>query len=55
MEPPTAMKDLNGKLLTTDKEVKAEAVKHYKRVLENKPVDGELTKVKHERELLCEE
>ena len=33
MEPPTAMKDSDGKLLTTDKEVKAEAVKHYKECL----------------------
>lgn len=37
-DPPTAMKDPKGNLLTTDTEVKNEAVKHYLRVFEDKPM-----------------
>ena len=52
---PTAMRDSNGKILTTDEEVKAEAIKHYKNVFKEKLIDKELTNVQHERELLSEE
>ena len=52
---PTAMRDSNEKILTTDEEVKAEAIKHYKNVFKDKPIDKELTNVQRERELLSEE
>ena len=35
MEPPTAMRDSEGKLLTSKEDIKAETMKHYKKVFEN--------------------
>jgi exonuclease III len=55
MEPPTAMKDSKGKLLTTDEEIKAEAVKHYQKVFEAKPINEDMKDHKLKREKLCEE
>ena len=38
-EPPSSMKDSEGYLLTNLKDIKAEAVKHYKHVFEDKAID----------------
>ena len=39
---PRAMKDKDGNLLTSDKEIRNEALKHYDNVFEEKPIDIEL-------------
>ena len=54
-DPPTAMKDPKGNLLTTDTEVKNEAVKHYLRVFKDKPMENKLSHLKQPREDLCKE
>ena len=41
-EPPTAMKDKDGKkLLTSEEDIKAETIKHYKRVFKSNDIDEE--------------
>lgn len=52
-DPPTAMKDSGGKLLTTDEEVKKEAMKHYQQVFQDKPMEEDLKHLKDIREDLC--
>ena len=54
-DPPTAMKDADGKLLTTDEEVRKEAMKHYKNVFDYKPIDEEFKVYEMQREKLCDE
>jgi hypothetical protein len=54
-DPPTAMKDKDGNLLTSDEDIRNEAVKHYKKVFENKPINNKLKEYKKEREFLCEQ
>ena len=54
IEPPTAMKDSNGKLLTTEEEIKAESIKHYKKVFENRTIDEDMSSHKVKREELCD-
>ena len=53
IDPPTAMKDSGGKLLTTDEEVKEEAMKHYQQVFQDKPMEEDLKHLKDMREDLC--
>ena len=52
-DPPTAMKDEDGNLLTSEEEIKNEALKHYKKVFEDKAIDEDLTDQEVEREKLC--
>ena len=52
-EPPTAMKDSTGKLLTKDKDILNEAVKHYTEVFKEKPMIPEHETYKTAREKLC--
>ena len=47
------MKDGNGKLLTTEKEFKAEAAKYFTNVFENKPADKDVKQHSIDREKLC--
>ena len=37
-EPPTAMKDATGKLLTSTEDIEAETIKHYKRVFKSNAI-----------------
>ena len=50
---PTAMLDKNGKLVTTEIGLKNLAMEHFKKVLEDRPVEG-LEGYQRERENLCE-
>ena len=52
-EPPTAMKNKEGKLLTSEDDIKDEAVKHYKNVFKNSAIDEEFKPHEIEREELC--
>ena len=38
-EPPVAMKDAEGNILTHEEEMRAEALRHYRKVFEDKPID----------------
>ena len=44
-----------GKLTTTDKEIKDEAVKHYEKVFKEREMVEELKDLKSAREKLCKE
>ena len=53
-DPPTAMKNSKGVLLTNPEEIKEEAEAHFKKVLENKPMnDPNLNGFQKDREELC--
>ena len=52
-EPPTAMIDTNGKLITSDEEIKAEAVRHYKNVFKERDITKDLKEFQATREQLC--
>ena len=52
-EPPTAMKDTNGKLITSSEDIKAEAVKHYKNVFKDRDITSNLKDFQATREKLC--
>ena len=52
---PTAMLDINGKLVTKGEELKKLTMEHYKRVLTNRPIKSELIQYQTEREQLCQE
>ena len=52
-DPPTAMNDTDGNLLTDINDINKEAIKHYKKVLENRPMDENLKHTQKEREDLC--
>ena len=52
-EPPTAMRNKDGKLLTENEEIKREAVNHYKSVFREKDIDPKYEEYKTEREELC--
>ena len=54
-DPPTAMKDAEGNLLTTEEEIKAETVRHYTGVFKHPPIDEHLMSYRLEREKLCEQ
>ena len=54
-EPPSAMKNAEGKLLTSDKDILNEAVKHYKKVFEPTQIKDSLEHVQKARETLCDE
>ena len=50
---PTAMKDINGKLVTNVEEFKKHTIDHYKNVLRNRPINEDLKEHKVEKEGLC--
>ena len=52
-DPPTAMLNSEGKLLTDEEEIKEEAKKHYKKVFEDKPMADSVKHIRKEREKLC--
>ena len=52
-DPPTAMKDSQGNLLTTEEKILAEAKKHYENVFKDKPFKEEHKNHEIEREHLC--
>ena len=52
-EPSTAMRDTNGKLITSKEEVKAESVKHYKNVFKERKITKDLQDFQAAREKLC--
>ena len=51
----TAIEDENGKLLTSEEEIDEETMKHYTKVLENRPIKTNLEQHKKDREQLCED
>ena len=51
--PPTAMYNSDGKLLTAKEDILNEAVKHYTNILEEKPMNEEHKEYQHAREELC--
>ena len=52
-DPPTAMVNTEGKLLTDKDDIMKEAVNHYKNVFKDKEISPELKEYKIEREELC--
>ena len=52
-DPPTAMLNSDGKLITSDDDIKAEAVKHYKNVFKEREIIEDLKDFKVTRENLC--
>ena len=52
-EPPTAMLNSKGKLLTNDEDIKKEAVNHYTNVFKSKDMKAGLEDIKNGREELC--
>ena len=55
MDPPTAMIDENGKLTTSAQGVTQLSVKHYSKILENRPMLEKYSKLQKDKEDLCEE
>ena len=52
-DPPTAIKNSDGNLLTKKDEIMDENVKHFKKVLENRPIKHNLKEHKKKRDELC--
>ena len=52
-EPPTAMRDMRGNLLTAKKDILEQTVYYYEKVLENRPIREELKDYQKEREDLA--
>ena len=52
-DPPTAMKDTDGNLLTAENDILKEATNQYKKVFEDKPMDDSVKHLKSQREALC--
>ena len=52
-DPPTAMTSTEGKLLTSDEDIKKEAFKHDERVIDDKPMEESIKHLKEQREQLC--
>ena len=50
---PTVMLNQERKLVTSDKDLKNTAMKHFKKILENRPIKAELKDHQEEREKLC--
>ena len=53
IDPPTAMKNSEGDLLTNDDEIKEEAKNHYRKVFEDKPMNQSVKHLREGRERLC--
>ena len=52
-EPPTAMQNKHGELLTNKDDIINEAVEHYKNVFKENEIDQEHEEHKIERENIC--
>ena len=52
-DPPTAMKDSDGNLLTTEEDIVDEATKHYLKVFNDKPMEESVQHLRSQREELC--
>ena len=52
-DPPAAMRNKEGKLLTSPDEILKETEDHYKNVFNEKPIDDEHKEFKNQREELC--
>ena len=52
-DPPSAMKNTNGDIMYGEDEIKEEALKHYSKVFEDRPIDESIKHIKKEREDLC--
>ena len=52
-EPRTAMVTTEGKLITSEKDIRDEAVKHYKNVFRHRQIKPGLEQIKKDREKLC--
>ena len=52
-EPPTAMENKEGKLLTDKEDIRNEAVNHYKNVFRDREIVPEFREYRKEREELC--
>ena len=54
-EPPTAMENSHGKLITNKEDILEEAVNHYKTVFKQRVMEPGLEQLQSDREKLCEE
>ena len=54
-DPPTAMLDEDGNLVTSAKGVENISIKHYSKVLENRPMADKHNELQNAKERLCEE
>ena len=52
-EPPTAMLDQNGNLITDEDQIENLALETYRKRLENRKIKANLTQVKKDKERLC--
>ena len=52
-DPPTAMMDFNGKLITSEKEIEKVAIKVFENRLRNRDMKAELSDMKKDKESLC--
>ena len=52
-DPPTAMMDFNGKLLTSEEEIQKLAIKVFENRLRNRDMKTELSDMKKDKESLC--
>ena len=50
----TAMKDVNGKLVTNVEDIKKHTINHFKNVLRNRPIKEDLKEYQIEKEELCQ-
>ena len=49
-EPPVAMIDQKGNLITSEANLKTHSINHYKSVLSNRPMSDNLNKLKEDKE-----
>ena len=52
-EPPTAMLNTEGQIITSEEDIKSEAIKHYTNVFEERQIKGNLKDLKDGHEKLC--
>ena len=48
-DPPTAMIDQHGNIVTSAEGIKKETMNHYKKVLSNRPINPELTDLQNKK------
>ena len=48
------MCDSGGNIITSSDNLKKHTIEHYKKVLENRPINKELEQMKEDKEELCE-
>ena len=53
VNPPSVMVDSNGKILTSEEDIKDEAIKHYKKVFKSKVIKQGLEDMQKDKEMLC--